>query len=268
MTDRLNAFFDGEKIEYRGVLAYSNCHEYRADIMARESFTPRSVIIFLLPYYGGETDNLSLYAAARDYHIIIKEVTGRLCALLSEEYPGSHSKGYGDHSPLDERGAALSAGLGILGENGLIINEKYGSYVFIADVITDIPPEILGAASKKEIRRCPGCGACRRACPTGILRGEGETCLSAITQKKGELTDDEVALMKKYNTVWGCDICQTACPYNRRPAITPIEFFLCDRVERLDTETLATMDKEEFSSRAFAWRGRRTVERNLEYLDI
>ena len=163
-------------------------------------------------------------------------------------------------------GAALVAGLGIVGDNGLIINEKYGSYVFIGDVVTDIPPEELGAIPPREVGHCHHCGACLRACPTGILRGEGADCLSAITQRKGELTDEEITLMRKYNTAWGCDLCQSACPYNRNPLITPIQFFHRERIAYLTRDILDAMDKSAFMRRAFAWRGRKTVERNLDVL--
>ena len=99
-----------------------------------------------------------------------------------------------------------------------------------------------------------------------ILTGEGSDCLSAITQRKGELTDDEKSLMRKYNTAWGCDLCQSVCPYNREPKITPIAFFHRERISELTRDILDNMDKASFQRRAFAWRGRKTVERNLDIL--
>ena len=267
MKKELIDFFASEGIEYFAALDYSQTRVINGSLIAREDFTPRSVIIFLLPYYAGECENLSRYAAARDYHLAIRDVTDRLIAKLSELYPGSSAKGYGDHSPIDERDAALSAGLGILGDSGLLINESYGTYVFIADVITDISAsDITRDFMAKEHRHCISCGACLRACPTGILRGEGCDCLSAITQRKGELADTEVDLMRKFNTVWGCDLCQSSCPYNKEPKITPISFFREERITCLTSELLAGMSKDEFRARAFAWRGRKTVERNLELL--
>ena len=154
----------------------------------------------------------------------------------------------------------------MVGDNGLIINEKYGSYVFIGDVITDISPEELGATDIREVKRCMHCGACKRSCPTGILRAEGTDCLSAITQRKGELTSEEYDLMRKYNTVWGCDLCQSVCPYNRESPVTPIEFFHRERIAELTRDMLDAMDKPSFIRRAFSWRGRKTVERNLDIL--
>ncbi len=263
----LSGFFSDRKIEYFSILDYSDCREINPAIMAREAFTPRSVIMFVLPYYAGDTVNLSRYSAARDYHIAIREVTDALIEHLSQELPGSHSRGYGDHSPINEVHAALISGLGLIGDNGLLINRKYGSYIFIGDVVTDIDPKLLGAMSPMEPRECLHCGACKRACPTGILRGEDTDCLSAITQRKGELTDGEQALMIEYNTAWGCDLCQSSCPYNKNVPLTPIDFFRDSLIKELKREELDKMSKAEFSERAFAWRGRKTVERNLDILE-
>ena len=266
IKERLADYFKTKNIEYYSVLSYEDCKETEARIIAREDFTPKSVIIYLLPYYAGETVNISRYAASRDYHLAIREVNSGLSEIIKEECPAAHFKGYGDHSPINECHATLIAGLGILGDNGLIINEKYGSYVFVGDMITDIPADILGAKKPCKVKHCEHCGACKQACPTGIIRSEGEDCLSAITQKKGELSCDEAALIKKYSTAWGCDICQSSCPHNRHPEITPIEFFKIDRIPYLTTEVLRGLDKEHFNQRAFAWRGRKTVERNIKIL--
>ena len=266
MKEIIKSYFDSKNIEYYAVLDYSDCRQINPGIMEREDFTPRSVIVYLLPYYTGETVNISRYAASLDYHLALKECATGLIEALKDHCHDANAKGYGDHSPIDEVGAALRSGLGMVGDNGLIINEKYGSYVFIGDVITDIPAELLGATEPKDVQTCLHCGACKHACPTGILAGFGSDCLSAITQRKGELTDEEADLMRKYNTVWGCDLCQSSCPYNRNPILTPIEFFYRERIAELTRPLIAAMDKTAFSLRAFAWRGRKTVERNLDIL--
>ena len=237
------------------------------ELIARDGIAPRSAIVYLVPYYGGETVNLSRYAAARDYHLYIKELNSRLSDYLSSVKPGSVNKGYGDHSPIDERHAALSLGLGVAGKNGLILNEKYGSYVFVGDMLTDISPEELSASVPCEIKPCIGCGRCISACPTGILGGIGDDCLSAMTQRKGELSEEAIALIRKYNTAWGCDECQSVCPYNNKGVPSPIPFFLEDRIEEITKDLLDSLDKAAFSSRAFAWRGRKTIERNIEILN-
>ncbi len=247
------------------MLDYRHLKEVKPRLVRKEGFEPKSAIVYLIPYFAGFTKNLSVYAASVDYHSVIREISEALTSII--EADGKYKAlGFGDHSPIDERSAALIGGLGILGDNGLLINEEYGSFVFIGDVITDVPPDELDCDAPLEIKRCEGCGACRTACPTGILCGKGDKCLSAITQKKGELDDGEIALMKQHSTVWGCDICSLSCPHNKSPRLTPIPHFYNDRIEFLTKETLDAMSDDEFGNRAFSWRGRAVLERNLNLL--
>ena len=265
MTEKVEKFFKENKIEYFSALSYSDCRSVECSCDLREDFVPRSVIIYLLPYYVGGAVNLSEYATSLDYHALLKALNARLINLLCECYPEAHFGGYGDVSPIDERDAALKCGLGILGENGLLLNEKYGSYVFIGEIISDLPPEKIGAIKARDIVSCEGCGRCKSACPTGFLCGNPE-CLSGITQRKGELSESELALMKRENTVWGCDVCQKVCPHNKNVSKTEIEFFYKDRITTLTTTDIVAMDKKTFRTRAFAWRGTATLLRNLEKL--
>ena len=267
MREQIESIFSGEGIEFFAARDYSELCEINPGLGKRCGVTARSAFIFLVPYYVGEGENLSTYSTSLDYHIYIRELTARIISALSELYPEGHFWGFGDHSPIDERHAALTSGLGIAGENGLLINEKYGTYIFIGDIITDLPPERIFASLPKPVLSCEGCGACKSACATGILSGESRECLSAITQKRGELSEGEVALMRKYNTVWGCDLCQRACPHNADPVITPIDFFKKDRISELTTDKINSMSDEQFRERAFAWRGRAVVLRNLAKLD-
>ncbi len=256
--------FLSEGIEYAAALPISSVSLTREYLLTRiEGFAPRAVILFLVPYYAGDTENLSLYAASEDYHLYMRGLIGRMTTKLYKEYPEHQFHGFADHSPIDERMAAVRANLGIFGKNGLLLNPTYGSYVFLGEIFTDLSADALGSWEEVPLRSCEDCGACRRACPTGILRGEGEDCLSAVTQKKGELTDREIAWMRSVNSVWGCDLCQSACPYNQNARQTPIPFFHQNRTPHLTLALLDAMDDEAFSRRAYAWRGRETVRRNL-----
>lgn len=266
MKGKIKDYFMSRNIEYFAVLSYEHCREINGRLIERQGFEPKSAVIYLLPYYAGDGINLSNYASSLDYHLIISDISYGLEKTLREEFPDAKIKGYGDHSPINERHAALISGLGIAGDNGLIINERYGSYVFIGDILTDIEPQLIGAAEPLPIRTCEKCGMCRSACPTGILCGEGSECLSSITQRKGELSEEEKRLMRENNTLWGCDICQRVCPHNLEPEHTPVEFFYRDRIPELTSEMLDNMSDEDFKMRAFAWRKRKTVERNLEIL--
>ena len=263
MNSAIAEFFEEENIEYYKILSYASCREIRADIIGRKSFIPRSVIVFLIPYYTSQGENISRYAVSKDYHIYVKEVTDRLIERLTRLYPENSFAGFGDHSPIDERHAALIGGLGFLGKNNLLINEKYGSYVFIAEIICDVPEGDIGASNPEKISYCSSCGRCTLACPTGKLSGGG-ACLSEITQRKGELTDSEIDLMIKNNTVWGCDVCQSVCPHNKSPISTPIQFFHSDKIDKLTLQILSDMTDDEFKQRAYSWRKRETVKRNLE----
>ena len=153
MKKEISDFFLENKIEYFAALDYNDAREISPEIMQRESFSPKSVIVFLIPYYAGKTNNLSVYAASLDYHLCIREISDKLTELMKEIYPANNFKAYGDHSPIDEVGAAITAGLGIKGDSGLFINEKYGTYVFVADIVSDIEPSELGAA-KSERGEC------------------------------------------------------------------------------------------------------------------
>jgi epoxyqueuosine reductase len=130
--------------------------------------------------------------------------------------------------------------------------------VFIGEIFTDIKTE---KTNLQKIHFCPGCGACRENCPSPDL------CLSALTQKKGVLASDEQLLIKKYGCGWGCDICQNICPCNRDARETPVGFFRTELIPYLNTEMLDSMSDAEFGLRAYSWRKRETIKRNLKILN-
>ncbi len=260
------ALLEEEHITAFAAIPYAACRVLRPYLAERLSFVPQTAVLFLVPYYAGEGGNISAYAAARDYHLYMRGLFARITPRLAES--GYSFAGFADHSPIDERHAAALAGLGMLGKNGLLIHPRYGSYVFIGELLTDAPPAVMQACEPKEPAVCEDCGACCRACPTGALESREASCLSAVTQKKGVLSEEEIALIRKTGQVWGCDACQIACPHNRRSvesgeAETPIPFFREDRIPHLEKEVLVHMTEAEFSERAFSFRGREVPLRNL-----
>lgn len=264
----MKALFDAEKIEYFGVIPFSACDCRRPDFITRRGISPseiRSVIPFLIPYYvHDEAGNVSLYARSRDYHAYAEGLFSRILPKLAEAF-GGRFLGFADKSPIQENLAAAMAGLGVIGDNFMLINEAYGSFVFMAEILSTVPPETLGYTGKLHpISSCSHCGACKRACP---MTGASQACLSAVTQKKGELTREEEQYIRQYGSVWGCDICQLVCPMNRAVLAggreTPLAFFREERIPILTAEALSQMDEEAFRQRAFSWRGREVLIRNL-----
>ena len=259
----LKDFFDGENIEYYKVLSVSDVKiwDEKKFLRAEEEIgTIQSVCVFLIPYYFGQrTTNLSVYAQVKDYHLYIKELSARFGAYLEEKKSDLLFRGFADSSPLAERDAALGAGLCVLGKNGLCINEKYGSYFFIGAFFLN---RDLSCEKRSETMECKKCGLCEKACPTGaIFDKERKKCLSLLSQKK-ELTEEEKSLVDQAECKWGCDLCQSICPMNQNAEKTPILFFQTDHISTLSKEVI-DLPKKAFSDRAFSWRGRKILRRNL-----
>ena len=260
-------------VEFAAALPFSACRVFSPELIERRGTSPSAIktaLLFLVPYYvnDGMGGNISVYARAHDYHFFFENLYKEAIPLLESAY-GAPFYGFADKSAIAEVHAASSAGLGMIGDSGLIINKKYGSYVFIGELLTPAEPEFFGISEGEafEPSFCSHCGACKKACPMS----EGLGCLSMVTQKKGELTESERDFIKKYGSAWGCDICSAVCPYTKKAiaacAETPIEFFRQDRIVRLSSEAVNAMDKATFRGRAFAWRGKKTILRNLEIFE-
>ena len=250
-------------IEYCGVLGAGSFRVINPGLYRRSvADFAKCAAVFLVPYAaGGESErNVSLYAVPRDYHLFMKGLFDRVCAELGKAFPANRFYGMADHSPIDETLAAARAGLGAIGDNGRLINEKYGSYVFIGEIYTDAA---LETDEVEAVAECIHCGACRAACPAEF----GVTCLSDITQRKGDLTPDEQAMMRAHGTAWGCDICQEVCPMNAGASPCGIAFFNEDRIAALSSGSLENMSEDDFRARAYSWRGRKVIERNIKILE-
>lgn len=262
-----------------GALPLSLCEVKRPYLLSRAGLpTDRGTVCLMsIPYLvcedaARQDRNLSLYAVPRDYHLYVKDLEGRLLPALRDAFPHHTFALYADHSPIMEVEAAAKAGLGLMGCNGLLITPKWGSFVFLAEVITDADWHTVTGKAENDLptlppKTCMECGKCLRACPAHCAKGDRSACLSALTQKKSVLTAEEEAVLASHPLVWGCDICQTVCPYNRtviqKKNDTPIPFFREERLVRIDTAAVEGMSEEDFALRAYAWRGRETVLRNL-----
>lgn len=256
-------------IDTVGVLPLEKCRivrEYKLKKHRFENINEASVIIFAIPYFTGHNEkNISSYCIPRDYHLYCKELFGTILPRFEDNFPGYLFAGFADDSPIDERDAAARAGLGIIGDNGMLITEKYSSYVFLAEIVTTLP---IKSYTDREIMHCEGCGACKKACPMNDI---GE-CLSAITQKKGDLTEIEKKAIQRYGSAWGCDLCQESCPHTIKAIstgdiYTNIDFFKTDLTPFLTKRAIEEMGDEEFSSRAYSWRKKDTILRNLSILE-
>lgn len=226
-----------------------------------------SVLVCLFPYYTGEHKerNISRYAMVTDYHMIAGEYLNRFCKALQEVFPQNQFESFTDNSPIREVSAAFHAGLGRRGKNGLILHPKYGSYVFIGEVVTDL---VLQPDQPLNPQECIGCGKCQNVCPQGALQSDGSVCLercrSHITQKKGELTDWEIGQIQDGGLIWGCDICNDVCPMNQEAKVlTPVPEFLESTVAVLDAQIAERLLK----TRAYNYRGKKTILRNIQLLE-
>lgn len=262
--------------EARQILCESNpCPFTAADLderlMGTPDFMPRSAIVCLFPYhvpYSGAT-NLARYTWATDYHLVVTDYLQRLVDELSSTNPSELFSIHCDTSPLADRYMAYLAGLGFYGKNKCFINPIWGSYIVIGTVLTTLEFE----PNTPITETCLGCNRCISACLGKCLdhnEFKYDTCKSYLTQKKGDLIDDEQSIVGKSPLVFGCDVCQEVCPHNKDLPTTPIVEF--QSVEPyVDIEELESISNKEFKAkyghRAFSWRGKKILIRNNKYID-
>ncbi len=261
---KLKDFFLKEKIYEYSILPFDEVtviDERRAGRMF-DGKGCQTVVPFLIPYFvkTREKSNISVYAHAEDYHFYFKELSERLTGCFENISAAC------DISPINEVECAVKAGLGSIGKNGLLINQKYGTYVFVAEVFFSVPydhPVFEGIPKRDKGHFCLMCGACERACPTDAICDKTK-CVSFINQKKRlDDGDDEIIVLS--GSVWGCDVCQEVCPANKNAEETEIEFFKKNRTPYLTEELIDQMTEDNsFSRRAYAWRGESVVRRNIQ----
>lgn len=270
MFERIRQLLAEQGILLSAAISLADCTVKKSYLLERAGIGETgTAVVFAIPYHTPTCEapdrNLSRYAVGRDYHLFVKELSQNLLPRLQDEFPSSRFALFADHSPIDEREAAAKAGLGIIGRHGLLITEPYSSHVFVGELVTD-EPLLENLRIMQEIATCENCGACLAACP--YVKGEIGECLSALTQKKGALKSQEEQALVRYGTVWGCDICQEACPHTKKALLTsritsPIAFFHGSPTPHLTYDGIREMSDAEFSERAYSWRGREVILRNL-----
>ena len=268
MFSFLCKFFQNKSIDCFATIPLEACRITKPHLLERVGITQGSVILMAIPYFSkaclASDRNLSAYAVSKDYHGFFQALFDELLPELNRRFPQFRFAGFADHSPIAEVEAAAMAGLGVVGKNRLLITPKYSSYVFLGELITDASLPCQAGP----VLTCENCGACVKQCPAS----ETGVCLSALTQKKGSLTEHEEAQILANGSIWGCDRCQEACPHTQKALqsgsiFSPISYFCDATLPHLTRKALREMPEEEFLSRAYSWRGRAVIDRNLGLLE-
>ena len=159
---------------------------------------------------------IARYALGDDYHEIIKGRLHRLADWIREAKPEAETRCSVDTAPVMEKELAARAGIGWVGKNTCVINEKIGSWILLGEIITTL--EL--AADEPATDRCGSCRRCIDACPTGAITEpyqlDARRCISYLTiEHRGEIEPELSAKFEDW--IYGCDICQDVCPWNRNP---------------------------------------------------
>ncbi len=182
----------------------------------------KSVVTLLFNYFTDEkqTDpnapKISKYAYGKDYHLVVKDKLKDLMHFINEEVGEVSGRVFVDSAPVLERDWAKRSGTGWIGKNTLLINPKAGSYFFLAELIIDL--ELVYDTPMKDY--CGTCTRCIDACPTEAISSEGylmdgSKCISYLTiELKNEIIPPQYKSQME-GWMFGCDICQDVCPWNR-----------------------------------------------------
>jgi epoxyqueuosine reductase len=205
---------------YQGKMSYMENHFDKRLDPSKLVEGAKSVITLLYNYYPGpeqespSTLKVAKYAYGKDYHFVVKDKLKTFFTFLQEEIGEINGRVFVDSAPVMERQWAAKSGLGWLGKNTLLINKTHGSFFFLAELILDLELKYDGPIKDY----CGTCTKCLDACPTGALTEAGildaSKCISYFTI---ELKD---AIPAEFNDtyenwIFGCDICQDVCPWNR-----------------------------------------------------
>jgi epoxyqueuosine reductase len=213
----------------------------------------RSVITLLLNYFPNEKQHndalkISKYAYGKDYHEVIREKLNKYLENIKMGIGDFQGRGFVDSAPVLERTWAQRSGLGWVAKNGNLINKQMGSFFFIATLITDLDLVPDDPFAKDY---CGTCSRCIDACPTdAILPGkvvDGSKCISYFTIELKDMLIPNEMKGKFENWMFGCDICQDVCPWNRFSKPTnEIEFTPLPEILDLSTKEWEMMTEEKF----------------------
>ena len=237
----------------------------------------KSVISVLINYYPAEKQAdptapvISKYAYSLDYHFIIKEKLTILLKYIQSEISPCQGRGFVDSAPILERSLAKAAGLGWIGKHSLLINKYFGSYVFIGELIIDLE---LDYDIPFTSDHCGTCTRCIDACPTQAIVADrvvdARKCIAYHTIENKEEVPESIR-SKLENQIFGCDICQDVCPWNKviKPIhnqdFMPIKGLL--EMQKSDwLELTPDTYREMFSKSALERAGYKRIMRNIGYL--
>jgi epoxyqueuosine reductase len=201
----------------------------------------------------------------QDYHMILRDRMQKLGEFLVDAIPGARYKSMVDTGELSDRAVAERAGIGWAGKSTNLITKEFGSYVYLGEMLTNIP----FPPDKPATDLCGDCTICIDRCPTGALVQGGQLnsqkCIAYLTQTKQELPDEYKKAIG--NRLYGCDTCQQVCPYNRDVNSHFHEEMEADpklaRPLLIPLLSLSNRDfKETFGELSGSWRGKKPIQRN------
>jgi epoxyqueuosine reductase len=207
------------KKAYHGKMAYMENHFDKRLDPTKLVPGAKSVVSLVYNYYPKKdlADaglKIAKYAYGEDYHIVVKDKLKLFMEKIQQEIGDVHGRVFVDSAPIMERQWAARSGIGWIGKNSLLLNKQMGSFFFLAELILDLDLEPDGPMKDY----CGTCTACMDACPTGAIVGDGvvdsNKCISYLTIELKDSIPTEFK-GKMDNWIFGCDVCQDVCPWNR-----------------------------------------------------